>query len=154
MYNILRVRKISDDLGQILLGDVLGPRRRLERGHMAEKFESWKVRGEKSPRSMRAIFLQLTNIYGHAEGSRPVLGIHKNQWNKPFALEGLTDLAGEAPGIEPGWRGDLQGVRFYLDTGKNVPTNKGHLKWAWLPPVQAAVNASCQAMTWETPTQT
>lgn len=48
--------------------------------------------------------------------------------HKAFALEGLTDLACETPGVERGLRRDLQGARLHLGPGKSIPTNRGHLK--------------------------
>lgn len=37
-------------------------------------------------------------------------------------------MAGEASGVEVGLGADPEGVSFHLDAGKNLPTNKDHLK--------------------------
>lgn len=39
--------------------------------------------------------------------------------SRPYA-EGITDLDCEAPGVELALEEDLQWVRFYLNTGKNI----------------------------------
>lgn len=60
MYISLRV-EVSNDLGWVPLGEIWGSR--LERDHNGREIQKLKVLGEKSPKSMRAIFLQLANTY-------------------------------------------------------------------------------------------